>query len=134
MSNWSVYLLVSVGPSDAGGGASSVRTYVGSTTDVHRRLRQHNSEIRGGARSTRGRKWELVCWVSGFEGRSSACRWEKLVKSRCHGLEKRRAGLVGIHEQKCPEYRNRPKYEVPWGLWYHDNKTGSSTAPGGLAQ
>jgi putative endonuclease len=34
------------------------RTYVGWTTDLKRRLRQHNSGV--GAKSTRGRKWILL--------------------------------------------------------------------------
>jgi putative endonuclease len=43
-----VYVLGSAGP----------RTYVGWTTDLNRRLRQHNSGK--GARSTRGRQWVLL--------------------------------------------------------------------------
>ena len=39
---WTVYLL-----------AAAKRTYVGITTDLRRRLDQHNGERRGGARSTR---------------------------------------------------------------------------------
>jgi putative endonuclease len=34
------------------------RTYVGWTTDLERRLRQHNAGI--GAKSSRGRKWILL--------------------------------------------------------------------------
>ena len=34
------------------------RTYVGWTTDLERRLRQHNSGA--GAKSTRGREWHLL--------------------------------------------------------------------------
>ncbi len=46
-----VYVLGSVGK----GGA---RTYVGWTTDLARRLDAHNAGT--GARSTRGRQWELL--------------------------------------------------------------------------
>ena len=41
---WSVYVLVS---------PSSGTTYVGVTTDLERRLAQHNGEVPGGARRTR---------------------------------------------------------------------------------
>ncbi len=39
-------------------GKGGYRTYVGWTTDLHRRLGEHNSGI--GARSTRGRRWVLL--------------------------------------------------------------------------
>ena len=46
-----VYVLRSVG-------RSGRTTYVGWTTDLARRLKQHNSGT--GARFTRGRQWELL--------------------------------------------------------------------------
>ena len=39
-------------------GSAGSRTYVGWTTNLERRLREHNSGK--GARSTRGRKWILL--------------------------------------------------------------------------
>ena len=39
-------------------GAGGYRTYVGWTTDLDRRLGEHNAGT--GARSTRGRKWDLL--------------------------------------------------------------------------
>lgn len=39
-------------------GTGGYRTYVGWTTDLDRRLVQHNSGA--GARSTRGRQWDLL--------------------------------------------------------------------------
>jgi predicted GIY-YIG superfamily endonuclease len=66
---WCVYLLSSGG-----------RTYIGATTDITRRVRQHNREIVGGARSTRNKKWVLVLYMGMFGTRSEAYRWEKLMK------------------------------------------------------
>jgi putative endonuclease len=40
------------------GGKDGIRTYVGWTTDLERRLEQHNTGA--GARSTRGRRWVLL--------------------------------------------------------------------------
>ena len=40
------------------GKKSKLQTYVGWTTDLQRRIAEHNSGV--GARSTRGRKWELL--------------------------------------------------------------------------
>lgn len=80
VSKWSIYLLYN---------EKTRRSYVGSTTDPTRRLRQHNGEISGGARSTRGGKWKLVGYLSGFADRSEACRWEKIIKGRVRGVHKR---------------------------------------------
>lgn len=105
MNPWSVYLIY-----------NGNRTYVGSTTNVVRRLRQHNGEIVGGARSTRAYagSWYLVTAVTGFSDRSSACRWEKIVKSRARGLGPRQEALQGLLAGICP--KGSRYYEVPSGL------------------
>ncbi|MCB9896908.1 MAG: GIY-YIG nuclease family protein [Planctomycetes bacterium] len=60
-------------------------TYAGIATDAERRLRQHNGELRGGAKSTRGgRPWELVATWGPFDDRGTAQRAE-------HGLKRLRA-------------------------------------------
>ena len=54
--------------SEGNGGS---RTYVGWTTDLERRLSEHNAGI--GARSTRGRKWVLLyseCYATRGEAMS----------------------------------------------------------------
>ena len=64
-------------------------TYVGATVDLDKRLRQHNGEIKGGARATsikvnRGEKWERACYVEGFPDWQSALqsewRWKQLSR------------------------------------------------------
>jgi len=67
-----VYLLLST---------SNKNTYVGATIDVNRRLRQHNREIKGGAKATtsrvyKGETWRRICYVSGFPDWSSALQFE----------------------------------------------------------
>ena len=45
-------------------GNEKKRTYIGSTNDFRRRIRQHNGEITGGAKATRGKgPWSPVCIV-----------------------------------------------------------------------
>lgn len=106
---WSIYLL-----------ASGTRTYIGATTDVPRRIRQHDGEIRGGARSTRGKKWILVCYLEGFQNRSEAYRWEKIIKSRCRGIRKRREAFwdlwLGI--QPPGKQYPLPKQSLAYGGGY----------------
>jgi structure-specific endonuclease subunit SLX1 len=85
---WYVYLLES----------SSGATYVGATVDPDRRLRQHNGELKGGARATamkcaKGETWKRVCMVGPF-GKIEALRFEwrwKFVSRKQTGrpLEKR---------------------------------------------
>lgn len=54
------------------------RTYVGYTNNLERRLRQHNGEIKGGAKYTRGRKWEFMGYIEGFPDKIIAlqCEWK----------------------------------------------------------
>ena len=56
-------------------------TYVGATVDLDHRLRQHNMEIKGGARATsikvkKGEVWTRVCYVEGFPTWSEALKFE----------------------------------------------------------
>lgn len=70
---------------------SNGNTYVGATMDLERRLRQHNKEIKGGARATgsqvaKGETWKRVCFVSGFPDWAAALqfewKWKQLSRKR----------------------------------------------------
>lgn len=52
------------------------KTYVGATVDPNRRLRQHNGELAGGARATKGRSWTRRYLVGGFTEERVALRFE----------------------------------------------------------
>ncbi len=103
---WSVYLLYN---------RKTRRSYLGCTTDPDRRLRQHNGEIRGGARATQAGAggWEMVCYVSGF-GKKDAYRWERIVKCRRRGWFKRYRALVELATGLCPSGGRH--YSPPEGL------------------
>ena len=69
-----------------------LRTYTGSTVHVEHRLRQHNGEIKGGARSTRGRKWAVWLQVTGFTQWGDCLSFEHALKSafkRARGSNRR---------------------------------------------
>jgi len=69
--SWFAYVLVS----------KRHRTYVGITTDVERRLKQHNGELPGGARYTRAnRPWSLGRTYGPYADRSSATQAEQQIK------------------------------------------------------
>jgi len=74
VSEWHVYVLLD---------ADRKRTYVGITTDLERRLSQHNGDLPGGAKATRqGRPWTMEVSQGPLESRSEAQQIEYKLKRR----------------------------------------------------
>lgn len=82
-------------------------TYNGFTNNPERRIRQHNSEITGGAKYTTKREgnWEYYMLMTGFETQSNAksCEWRikcptKAIKRpiKYNGIIGRILGLISI--------------------------------------
>lgn len=67
---WFVYILL----------CSDDTFYTGVTTDIERRLRQHNWEIVWWAKYTRVRKPVQIIYKNNFETRSEACIEESRIK------------------------------------------------------
>ena len=97
---WFCYMLASV---------DGRKTYVGATVNPDRRLRQHNGEIGGGAKATKGRVWRRRFLVGGFQGEVPALqfewRWKWLTRQapgstfmeqRCHALSLLLATVPGL--------------------------------------
>jgi len=68
-------------------------TYVGATVDLDRRLRQHNKEIKGGAKATgkkvvKGNTWRRICHISGFPDWQSTLQFEWRWKQITRTLER----------------------------------------------
>ena len=75
-------------------------TYNGSTNNPVRRLRQHNEEIKGGAKATHGKggAWEICAMLSGFPDHINAlsCEWRMKCPSGKPGKrEKKYQGVKG---------------------------------------
>jgi putative endonuclease len=68
------------------------RTYVGWTNDIAKRIARHNSG--SGARSTRGRLWQLL-YVEYFDSRVEAMRREYFLK-RARGLRKKLTAGISL--------------------------------------
>ena len=68
--DWYVYLLR----------CSDNTLYTGITTDLVRRLRQHNGELAGGARYTRAKRPVELVWSDRCASRSEACKREAWLK------------------------------------------------------
>ena len=69
-----------------------VRTYVGWTNDIKKRLTRHNAGK--GARSTRGRAWRLL-YVEYFSDRREAMRREYFLK-RARKLRKKLSEAISL--------------------------------------
>jgi structure-specific endonuclease subunit SLX1 len=96
-----VYLLVS--------SVNPHRTYIGSTNNISRRVRQHNGEITGGAAYTHtGRPWTLACTIRGFQDFRQALQfeWGWKYTGRCdrrrdsRGLSRRKEHLALLMSRK----------------------------------
>jgi predicted GIY-YIG superfamily endonuclease len=57
-------------------------TYAGVSPDPTRRLRQHNKEIKGGAKYTTSKSsnWKHICLISGFRNKIEAMQFEWAIK------------------------------------------------------
>ena len=83
-------------------------TYAGVSPDPVRRLRQHNGEIKGGAKYTtsKGPGWEHVCLVSGFHDKIQALQFEWAVKH----CPPRNAGGIYNRLKKLIEVLNKERW------------------------
>lgn len=72
------------------------RTYVGFSTNLDRRLRQHNGELVGGAKATKGLSWKRICCVTGFPTQQAALQFEWKWKH----LSRKQAGATAV-ERRC---------------------------------
>lgn len=73
--NWYCYLLISENEKYLN------HAYTGITTDLDRRLRQHNGEISGGGKHTRSKRpYKILCYVTGFQTKGEALKCEIAIK------------------------------------------------------
>ena len=87
---WVCYILKSINPSFPN------HTYNGATNNIHRRIRQHNGLIEGGAKQTRqyGTS-EMYCVITGFPNKTYALSCEWWIKHPT-GARTRPPPLTGI--------------------------------------
>ncbi|KAL3654369.1 hypothetical protein CASFOL_004050 [Castilleja foliolosa] len=80
---WTVYLILSTNP--------PIKTYVGVTNNFSIRLKQHNGELKGGAKASRaGRPWICACLIQGFINKSKAYEFESKWKSFSRKLPRKK--------------------------------------------
>jgi putative endonuclease len=69
--------------------------YAGVTTDVERRVAEHNGEGRAGARYTRARRPVSLCYVELAESRPAALRREAAIKRLSRAAKERLIAAAG---------------------------------------
>jgi predicted GIY-YIG superfamily endonuclease len=128
MKQYFVYLLES----------TNHNTYVGATVDLDHRLRQHNGELKGGARATtmkvkKGETWKRVCHIEGFPSWSEALKFEwawkfysrKLSKT-LFPLDRRKKALETVLSLEKPTSKAIPynEWETPIKIiWENEENT-----------
>lgn len=82
-------------------------TYVGSTVNLDRRLRQHNQEIKGGAKMTsikvnKGEVWRRHCYIKGFPDWKSCLqfewRWKQLTRKLSNVIPPLERRMIALDE------------------------------------
>lgn len=73
MYNYFVYII-------KGSNGKKTKYYVGSTNDLHRRIRQHNRELIGGAKATSGFKWNYYMIIANIDSKIEALQIEWRLK------------------------------------------------------
>lgn len=72
-------------------------TYVGKTNDLRRRVRQHNGEIKGGAKKTKGKgPWVPFLVVKGFNWEHHCLQFEWALQHPWDKKKKKKISVRGI--------------------------------------
>lgn len=90
------------------------RTYIGATKDPAHRLRQHNGELSGGAKATKGKQWTQAFYISGFPDWRSTLQFEwawKYYGRGKPGLKGKIAALNILRTKDRATSKSRPFVE-----------------------
>tara|TARA_Y100000591_G_scaffold332344_1_gene369306 strand:- start:370 stop:795 length:426 start_codon:yes stop_codon:yes gene_type:complete len=103
-------------------------TYAGVSPDPVRRLRQHNGEIKGGAKYTtsKGPGWKHICIITGFKDKIQAMQFEWAVKHvaprNAGGITNRIKKLYEVLQRKHWTSKSPLASDVPLKIvWHEDN-------------
>ena len=99
--SWNCYILFSNG-----------RSYTGASNNVHKRLRQHNGELAGGAKATQmNRPWKHLCVISGFDkSLALCCEWRLKRKKSKYNKKLKPFGGIKNKIENVYEVLNLEKY------------------------
>ena len=91
------------------------RTYIGATNDPAHRLRQHNGELTGGAKATKGKQWTQAFYVSGFPDWSNTLQFEWAWKRQSRNQPGLKGKIVGLG--KLLALSRATTTATPYSLW-----------------
>ena len=91
------------------------RTYIGATNDPAHRLRQHNGELTGGAKATKGQKWTQAFYVSGFPDWSNTLQFEWAWKRQSRNQPGLKGKIVGL--SKLLALSRATTTATPYAYW-----------------
>jgi predicted GIY-YIG superfamily endonuclease len=110
-------------------------TYAGVSPTPDKRLRQHNGEIKGGAKYTtsKGPGWEHICLIGGFQDKIQSMQFEWAVKH----VPPRDAGGVENRIKKMLIVCNKERWtskaplakDVPLTIYWKSNVETSVALP-----
>ena len=110
-------------------------TYAGVSPTPDKRLRQHNGEIKGGAKYTtsKGPGWEHICLIGGFQDKIQSMQFEWAVKH----VPPRDAGGVENRIKKMLIVCNKERWtskaplakDVPLTIYWKSNVESSIALP-----
>ena len=125
MNKYYCYILASENP------FYSNHTYNGSTNNLTRRLRQHNQEITGVAKSTKNKgPWKYIFIMEGFTNRNEALSYEwrikhptgKRIRPKCYcGIEGRIKSLNLLLNNNFINNNNYKIYIIQELIYLLDN-------------
>jgi len=91
------------------------RTYIGATNDPAHRLKQHNGELAGGAKATKGKQWTQALYVSGFPDWSNTLQFEWAWKRHARNQPGLKGKLVGL--KKLLASARATTTATPYAYW-----------------
>ena len=114
---------------------SDNKNYVGMTNNFFRRLRQHNGEIKGGAKYTtsKGPGWEHICLIGGFQDKIQSMQFEWAVKHFPHrdagGVENRIKKMLMVCNKERWTSKAPLAKDVPLTIYWKSNVETSIALP-----
>ena len=107
---------------------SGRRNYFGATVDLKRRLRMHNSEIKGGSCRTCGRgPWRYMCTFEGFRSWHEALCFEWRAQydtKRCRSVETIKVALENLMKRERWTKNSPLSKDVPLVVKYEPTEYG----------